>query len=194
MRNPLLGHGEETPIGRDAHDRLRHTQRDGLRVCDPSTSVPAPLGKEIVLRAITAMRRVSRSACTWPPGRRCLWTTADFGLFSKDPLHRGTRRGINHLADDASAETVAIRNKLRVHPAGGRPGPNPRGALAPHPPPTATSGHPPRPAPRPPGQAPVQVSPLSSSSPSSARECPQPATGPRGPLRGAGTAPGAMTG
>jgi hypothetical protein len=46
-----LGRDREEPsIRRDPHDRLRHAQRDDLRVCDPSSGVVLPLGQEIVGR------------------------------------------------------------------------------------------------------------------------------------------------
>jgi hypothetical protein len=48
MRQALGRHGQKAPVRRDAHDRLRHTQRDDLRACDASGRVVLPLGQEIV--------------------------------------------------------------------------------------------------------------------------------------------------
>ena len=39
---------KKPPIRRDPHDRLRHAQRDDLRVCDPSSRVGLPVRQEIV--------------------------------------------------------------------------------------------------------------------------------------------------
>jgi hypothetical protein len=87
----LLGrHREEPPIRRDAHDRLRHAKRDDLRVCDPSTSVPPPLGQEIVRRAINGNEKsveVGVHVASWST---VLLDTADFGLFSTNPSNTAT--------------------------------------------------------------------------------------------------------
>jgi hypothetical protein len=48
VREALGGDREEALVRRDAHDRLRHAQRDDLRVGDPSPGVLGPLGQEIV--------------------------------------------------------------------------------------------------------------------------------------------------
>jgi hypothetical protein len=90
MSEALGGHGEEPPVRRDPHDRLRDTERDDLSVCDPSTSVPPPLGQEIVRRAINGDEKsveVGVHVASWST---MPLDTADFGLFSQNPSNTAT--------------------------------------------------------------------------------------------------------
>jgi hypothetical protein len=71
--------GEEPPVRRYTHDRLRYTQRHDLRVCDDPLGVPRPLGQEIVSRDINGNEQqvevgVHRGPLRWA----MLLSTADF--------------------------------------------------------------------------------------------------------------------
>jgi hypothetical protein len=91
VRQPLARDREEPTVKRDPHDRLRHTQRDDLGVCDPTTGVLSLLRQEIVRRRITAsvkprMAQINGDAESVEVGVRVAsWSTmpldtADFGL------------------------------------------------------------------------------------------------------------------
>jgi hypothetical protein len=90
MRKPLGGHSQEPPVRRSPHDRLRDAERDDLRVCDPSTSVPPPLRQEIVRRAINGDEKsveVGVHVASWST---MPLVTADFGLFPQKPSNTAT--------------------------------------------------------------------------------------------------------
>jgi len=90
MPETLLRDGEKPPVRRDSHDRLRDAQRDDLRVCDPSTSVPPPLRQEIVRRAINGDEKSVEVGVHVASRSTMLLDTADFGLFSKNPSNTAT--------------------------------------------------------------------------------------------------------
>jgi len=81
---------EEPPIRRDPHDRLRHTKRDDLRVCDPSTGISWLLRQEIVRRAENGdAERVEVGVHRGLQVDGAL-DTADFGLSAKKPSKPAT--------------------------------------------------------------------------------------------------------
>src|SRR3954452_251985 len=78
----LSGDGQEAPVGRDAHHRLRDAERDDLRLGDPSPGVSSPIGQEIVGGAEHRnQQQVEVGEHRGPQGRRRVIGTADF-----DPL------------------------------------------------------------------------------------------------------------
>jgi hypothetical protein len=86
VRKPLARHGEKPPIRRDPHDRLRHAQRDDLRICDPSSGVVLPLGQEIVGRdEHGSEQQVEVGVHRGLQGRRCVLSTADFDPAAHKP-------------------------------------------------------------------------------------------------------------
>lgn len=52
MPQLAVGEGEKAPVRRDTHDRLGDAEGDQLGVRDQSAGVGAPLGQEIIGRAI----------------------------------------------------------------------------------------------------------------------------------------------
>ena len=86
------GDRQEPWIGRDSHDRLRDAQGDDLRVGDPATRVPRPLGQEIVRDAVNNReQQVEVGVHRGPPeGRRWLLSTADFDLRCYVPFNTTT--------------------------------------------------------------------------------------------------------
>jgi len=52
VREAFVSHGEEPAVGGDAHDRLRHAERDELGVGDPTPRVGPRLWQKVVGCAI----------------------------------------------------------------------------------------------------------------------------------------------
>lgn len=90
MPQPLIGHGNEPMIGRNAHDRLGDRERDDLRITDPAPRVPGPPGHEIVGQTINNReQQIEVGVHSRPPsGRRlALQSTADFDLPAYDSFN-----------------------------------------------------------------------------------------------------------
>jgi hypothetical protein len=77
---------EKAAIARDPHDRLRHTKRDDLRVCDHPAGVPWPSRQEIVSRAINGgAEKVEVGVHRGLQVDDGELGTADFDLLTKNP-------------------------------------------------------------------------------------------------------------
>src|ERR1700722_2381189 len=86
VREALPRDLEEATVARDPHDRLRHTPRDHLGVCERPTRVPRLLGQEIVSCAIN--RDAESVEVGVPRGLQVngVFGTADFDLSAQNPL------------------------------------------------------------------------------------------------------------
>jgi hypothetical protein len=98
VRESLGGHGQKALIGRDAHDRLRHAERDDLRIGDASPGVPGPIGQEIVGGAEHRnQQQVEVGEHRGPQGRRRGIGTADFDPLPYVPFQPTTATAVELL-------------------------------------------------------------------------------------------------
>jgi hypothetical protein len=82
---------EEPTVARDAHDRLRDTERDDLRVCDHPTGVPWRFRQEIVGRAINrGAEKVEVGVHRGLQVDDGVISTADFDLSATNPSNTAT--------------------------------------------------------------------------------------------------------
>jgi hypothetical protein len=107
---PLCRDRQEPAVGRNSHDRLRDTERDDLRVCDPSRSVPCSLGQEIVGRDEHGReQQVEVGVHRGPLGSAMPMSTADFdpaALYSSKTAINGHRRGMPTSTYDGTGGIV----------------------------------------------------------------------------------------
>ena len=89
----MASNGEEPLIRGDGEHRLGDAERDDLRVSDPSSCIPRPLGQEIVGGAEHRyQQQIEVGVHSRPPeGRRlALQSTADFDLPAYVPFSTAT--------------------------------------------------------------------------------------------------------
>jgi hypothetical protein len=85
MAKTLASDRQETTVARDAHDRLRYTKRDDLRVCDQTTRVCRRFRQEIVCRAINSDAESVEVGVHRGLQVDGVISTADFGLSAQNP-------------------------------------------------------------------------------------------------------------
>ncbi len=86
----FAGDRQETTVAGDPHDRLRHTKRDDLRVCDQTTRVSWRFRQEIVRRAINGDAESVEVGVHRGLLVDEVISTADFGLSAKNPSNTAT--------------------------------------------------------------------------------------------------------
>jgi len=86
----LVSDPQKAPVRRDPHDRLRDTERNQLRVCDPPASVSRLLRQEIVRRAINGNAESVEVGVHRGLQVDGVLDTADFGLSAKNPPNTAT--------------------------------------------------------------------------------------------------------